>query len=891
MNELLLRAADWWLGAAVGGGIVLLVGCVLMRLTRHPAARQRLGEYAVFAALIVAGLRLLPAWLPVTWEAAEKPNSSAAFPGGEGGEISVTANVVVDLPESLPPSPLEKGAGGLGLTETQADSTIPTSATSWHNAAAYGMAAYLLIAAALGARWLLGQWALSRLLRQARPAASRIQQLFMSMAAGAVWPLPRLRLSQRLRAPVCFGLRRPAVLLPEPMEGAADAQLRWVFAHELTHLRRRDPWSSWGLGLAQAVYFFLPWFWWIRRQVRLCQEYVADAAAAGTGPAADEYAEFLVSLARGSAPLGAMGLGNSSDLLRRVQMLLNTSTRVQGSWPRGQSLLAAGALLAVAFLAGSVGLRAEPPKDENKSEEAKGKVVIFKYPTDAYADYVKQLVDLPGGTVAVVEGGDDPKAGAEKVQVLVRVVEDEDEKKTDPTAKKQETKVKKMVIVIDTGDGPVTIPIDPNTEDLGKAVENAMKKARLQRAADQKKRADAIEKALAALPGELSEEQIKELKKQIDKSLEAQRMKVEKAVILQGQSLPKVGALRVEDGGVVVVNPAQGLPTAKVTAHPYATLRLGIRVKRPSVDLADQLDLPHEQGLVIVEVVKDSAAAEAGMIANDILLELAGKAVASNPGSFAKSVDELKAGEEVAAVVLRKGHKVKHAIKVPELKKGTSGTATYQLQIDGATGAISDGKVIELRRGVAALVPPAASGASLTPSYQTVPDAGPETPKPKGGVRTPPAQDQDVADPVRVEDLQKQLVDLQNKIAQMAQTHGKNHPALKVAQDQIMILRQVLGEGKKGENPAAQKTVSIQVVDSKFTAEQKEGNVAILVTGTVNDGKVAVDEILVVSPDGKNAYKKLSDVPKKYYDAVKRLISNTDESRVPILYDGNRIGR
>ena len=119
------------------------------------------------------------------------------------------------------------------------------------------------------------------------------------MAAGAIWPLPRLRLSRRLRAPVCFGLRRPAVLLPEPMDDAGDAQLRRVFAHELTHLRRRDPWSSWGLGLAQAVYFFLPWFWWIRRSVRLCQEYVADAAAAKAGAAADEYAEFLVSLARG----------------------------------------------------------------------------------------------------------------------------------------------------------------------------------------------------------------------------------------------------------------------------------------------------------------------------------------------------------------------------------------------------------------------------------------------------------------------------------------------------------------------------------------------------------------------------------------------------------------
>ena len=60
MSAFLLRAADWWLGTAIGGGLVLLVGCLLMRLARQPAARQRLGEYAVLAALLVAGLRLLP---------------------------------------------------------------------------------------------------------------------------------------------------------------------------------------------------------------------------------------------------------------------------------------------------------------------------------------------------------------------------------------------------------------------------------------------------------------------------------------------------------------------------------------------------------------------------------------------------------------------------------------------------------------------------------------------------------------------------------------------------------------------------------------------------------------------------------------------------------------
>ena len=322
--------------------------------------------------------------------------------------------------------------------------------------------------------------------------------------------LPRLRLSHRLRAPVCFGLRRPAVLLPELMEDAADAELRWVFAHELTHLRRRDPWSSWGLGLAQAVYFFLPWFWWLRRQVRLCQEYVADAAAAGAGPAADEYAEFLVSLARGTAaPLGATGLGTSSDLLRRVQMLLQSKTPVQGSWPRGRSLVAAGGLLTVAIFAGGVGLRAEPPKEEPKPGE-RNDVVIFKYDSDAPTNYMKRLAALPADPLAQQDG--DRKT----IRVIVLDSDGEDKPAENKPAKKGEKKTERMTIIIDTGDGQIKIPIDPNSEDLGKEIQKAIQKARAQSAADKQQRAQAIEKALESLKGELTDEQIKQLRKQLE---------------------------------------------------------------------------------------------------------------------------------------------------------------------------------------------------------------------------------------------------------------------------------------------------------------------------------------------------------------------------------------
>src|SRR5260370_42660705 len=92
-------------------------------------------------------------------------------------------------------------------------------------------------------------------------------------------------------------------------------QLRWVLAHELAHLRRRDAVGCLLFGLAGVVYYFVPWFWRLRRQVRLCREDVADAAAVTVAGAPEDYAEFLLDWGTTPAvPPGATGVAaHSSD--------------------------------------------------------------------------------------------------------------------------------------------------------------------------------------------------------------------------------------------------------------------------------------------------------------------------------------------------------------------------------------------------------------------------------------------------------------------------------------------------------------------------------------------------------------------------------------------------
>ena len=114
------------------------------------------------------------------------------------------------------------------------------------------------------------------------------------------------------------------------------------------------------------------------------------------------------------------------------------------------------------------------------------------------------------------------------------------------------------------------------------------------------------------------------------------------------------------------VLPGAGFPALE--RRPRAN-RLGAVVQSPTPVLVDQLDLPKDQGVVVQEVRDESAAGKAGLRPNDIVLELDGKAVPSQPEEFARMLDGIKPDAVVDATVLRKGKKETiKGIKLPEVK-------------------------------------------------------------------------------------------------------------------------------------------------------------------------------------------------------------------------------
>jgi beta-lactamase regulating signal transducer with metallopeptidase domain len=635
MNDLLSLAQVWWVGSAVGGGIIMLLASWLVKRAQAPSAVQRFGEWGIVAALLVAVLRLGPTWweVPDPRPAPQKVTQMTLTPAPQSPDpvdlawMPIGVNDVVrDVPamyQGVPPQSPTTAAAAVTEPPT---AVVPTAVDSTSLVDSL-LLAYAAVAGLLLMRWLAGLWALGRLLRQGRPAPEPVQQVFDRIAMQTGQASARLLISHRVPVPMCCGLRTPTVVIPRSLVLRNDpAVWKWVFAHELTHLARRDTWSTLTMGLAQAIYFYIPWFWWLKRQIRLCQEYVADAAAAAQGPWADEYAQFLVSLAHcPAAPQGATGvLGKTSDLYRRVTMVLQPKTG--GATSRRQLVTGIACLLASAVVFAGLGVRAAAPDGDKKDGDGK--------------------IDV-------------------KPEVRVEVIVDDDAKKDDD--RKDGEKIKKRIV------GATGMGFGIDKADIEKKLRKALEKAKL------------------------SDEEVDRIVKEVTKSLDQAKMAIAMVpqvghipgdAIKQLELMPQIPHIAVIGDGEA---PMAGFGGGR-WAHWPSNGRLGIVTDKPSAVLIEQLDLPKDHGLVITQVRKNSAAEKAGLNANDILLVFAGKKVPNDTMKFIELLDGISSDKEVDAIVLRKGKKetvsgIKLAEKVDPQKELDKATLQFKKAADNAAEA------------------------------------------------------------------------------------------------------------------------------------------------------------------------------------------------------------
>jgi len=134
-----------------------------------------------------------------------------------------------------------------------------------------------------------------------------------------------------IQMPALFGVVRPSILLPE---GAAQElgldRLRFVFLHELAHLKRHDIAFNWLMSLFQCAHWFNPLIWYGFYRMRADRELACDALVLSYAQPGESigYGETIVRLLEGfggsRAFAGMVGILESrSQLRRRITMIAN----------------------------------------------------------------------------------------------------------------------------------------------------------------------------------------------------------------------------------------------------------------------------------------------------------------------------------------------------------------------------------------------------------------------------------------------------------------------------------------------------------------------------------------------------------------------------------------
>jgi beta-lactamase regulating signal transducer with metallopeptidase domain len=138
-----------------------------------------------------------------------------------------------------------------------------------------------------------------------------------------------LVVSDKVKSPALFGFIRPRLLLPAGMlETLSREELRFVFLHELAHLKRHDIYIGYLSSLLQVLHWFNPLIWLAFYRIRTDRELACDAlvlARTKSGQAKDYGRTIVYLLERFSRsqrlPAIAGILETKSQLKRRIKMI------------------------------------------------------------------------------------------------------------------------------------------------------------------------------------------------------------------------------------------------------------------------------------------------------------------------------------------------------------------------------------------------------------------------------------------------------------------------------------------------------------------------------------------------------------------------------------------
>lgn len=393
-----IEALDRWLVfSSVFGAIVLLLGSTALWFVKQPVHRIRIIQCTLVACFLVPALQqleLLPSYSIGLWQEANEPlpiqsPSTAPLRASVGSEVGGFGSMSIRADNTKQTNGIDAGQGTNVLASYKTDSELEVNTVnniaatmSWSSLKSQWLLPIIRIAYILGlglsAVWfLLGWLARRRILVSSVPADTTLRKALKSIA-GEKSDQTRLLTNDQIFSPIMWGILRPTIVVPAKLAyERTDINLKFALAHEWSHVSRYDFLNFTLANLVNLVCFYQPAFWWLRKQLTLNQDYLADEFAARQGEQVEDYASFLVTLARHRRSIATMGVlcmaDRKSALVNRVCTLVQRTNPLLQRVGRRSAFITAGLTFLVITSLSAVRLSAhakDVPLQESIKEEA-----------------------------------------------------------------------------------------------------------------------------------------------------------------------------------------------------------------------------------------------------------------------------------------------------------------------------------------------------------------------------------------------------------------------------------------------------------------------------------------------------------------------------------------
>ncbi len=339
-----------WQGALLALGLALS-----LRMLRPERAELR---YA-----LACGVLLLMVAAPL-----------ATFGGLYGGSSPVTSPTMLEPPirvvepvdkarneEALTPAPVPAQQVAPATLVAETPRPLESFYSLYASLNIGRFAPYLTLLWGLGVllltlRLLGGVWVSARLGRRGQLAPARYQQRLLELSRHlGIKASVRLLESRAVAVPVVAGWLKPVILLPSSaLSGLTPLQLEMILAHELAHVRRRDPLVNALQHLVETALFYHPAVWWVSHVMRQERESCCDDVATRLCGDPLAYAETLARLERLRSPGPLVLAGSGGRLKNRIERLVG----VQGK-PSGSPLVTFGLAVGLVCFLGVAGVMAQ----------------------------------------------------------------------------------------------------------------------------------------------------------------------------------------------------------------------------------------------------------------------------------------------------------------------------------------------------------------------------------------------------------------------------------------------------------------------------------------------------------------------------------------------------